>query len=292
MSEPTQHFFESQRLRLSYWEWGEPSDPPLLLHHGGRDHARSWDRIAEGLAGDYHVLALDLRGHGDSQPEIGGEYSIRQNVADLVAFAELAGPPVYLLGHSYGGRIGYLAAGAFPELFRAIVSIEGHLTVSTGDPEPLTPASLREEIEERRALEGRRPRVYADLEEAAARMQENNNRLSREQALELAGYAANAVDGGYAWKFDNWSRPGLRRDDVSRAESLRLAAAIACPLLLIVGEDSGGPRNMQDEIRHFRNGRAILVPDTAHWVHHDQPETVIREARAWFEAASKDGAQQ
>ena len=235
------------------------------------------------------MLALDLRGHGDSQPEVGGEYSIRQNVIDLLALAELAGPPVCLLGHSYGGRIGYLAAGAFPERFRAIVSIEGPLEPSHGDPEPFAPEVLRSLVESRTALAGRRPRTYADLEDAAGRMRENNPRLSPQHALDLAGHAARPVEGGYEWKFDNWARPGVRRDDVSTEEMRRFAAAIACPLLLIVGEDSGGRRRMQDQISLFPNGRAVLVPDAAHWVHHDQPATVIREARAWFEAANDGG---
>ncbi len=289
MSEPRQHFFESQRLRLCYWEWGDPANPPLLLHHGGRDTARSWDRIAVGFEDAYRVLALDLRGHGDSQPEVGGEYSIRQNVIDLLALADLAGPPVFLLGHSYGGRIGYLAAGAFPERFRAIVSIEGPLEPSHGDPKPFTPELLRSMVETRQALVGRRPRTYADLEEAATRMRENNPRLSAEHALDLAGHAAVAADGGYQWKFDNWARPGVRRDDVSAEEMKRFTAAISCPLLLIVGEDSGGRRRMQDQISLFPNGRSVLVPDAAHWVHHDQPATVIREARAWFEEAAAAG---
>ena len=289
MSEPRQHFFESQRLRLSYWEWGDPANPPLLLHHGGRDTARSWDRIAAGFEDAYRVLALDLRGHGDSQPEVGGEYSIRQNVVDLLALAELAGPPVFLLGHSYGGRIGYLAAGAFPERFRAIVSIEGPLEPSHGDPKAFAPELLRSIVESRTALVGRRPRSYVDLEEAAGRMRENNPRLSPEHALDLASHAAQRVDGGYQWKFDNWARPGVRRDDVSAEEMKRFTAAISCPLLLIVGEDSGGRRRMQDQISLFPNGRSILVPDAAHWVHHDQPRTVIREARAWFEEAAAAG---
>ena len=289
MSEPRQHFFESQRLRLSYWEWGDPANPPLILHHGGRDHARSWDRIAEGFEDDYRVLALDLRGHGDSQREIGGEYSIRQNVVDLLALTGLAGPPVFLLGHSYGGRIGYLAAGAFPERFRAIVSIEGPLEPSHGDPKAFTPELLRSVVEDRHSLEGRRPRSYADLEEAAGRMRETNPRLSAEHALDLASHAAARVEGGYEWKFDNWARPGVRRDDVSAAEMKHFTAAIDCPLLLIVGEDSGGRRRMQDRVDQFPNARAVLVPDAAHWVHHDQPATVIREARAWFGSAAGAG---
>ena len=47
MAEPRQHFIESQRARLAYWAWGDKSAPPLLLQHGGLDHSRLWDRIAE-----------------------------------------------------------------------------------------------------------------------------------------------------------------------------------------------------------------------------------------------------
>ena len=59
-----QDTFSSQRLTLSYVEWGEPSAPPLVLVHGGRDQKRSWDRVAARLAETYRVIAFDLRGHG------------------------------------------------------------------------------------------------------------------------------------------------------------------------------------------------------------------------------------
>ena len=67
MADPWQHFYQSDRLRLSYWVWGDPEAPPLLLVHGNRDHARSWDRIAEAFSDRYRVVACDLRGHGDSE---------------------------------------------------------------------------------------------------------------------------------------------------------------------------------------------------------------------------------
>ena len=285
MTGPEQHFYESQRLRLSYWVWGRPSNPPLLLQHGGRDHARSWDRIAEALADDYYVVAPDLRGHGDSQWETGGEYSIRQNVVDYLGIVERLDGPVNVLAHSYGGLITYLAAGAYPERFRAIVSIEGRLYGAGEAPRPLTPERMRRRVERRRDLEGRTPRTYSDLDEAARRMQETNRRLSPEVALHLAEHGTWPVDGGYEWKFDNWGRPGVRRSDITFVEGRAFVEAIECPVLLIVGEQSGGLRNMQDQIRHFRRGRAILVPEAEHWVHHDQPELVIREARALFAEA-------
>lgn len=284
---PQQHFFTSQRLKLSYWAWGDPANQPVVMQHGGRDHARSWDHIAEALADEYYVTALDLRGHGDSQWEIGGEYSTQQAVIDFLTLVELLGRPVNVIAHSYGGLIANLAAGAYPELFRSILSIEGSISGLRVEPEPLGPQSLRKQIEARRALETRTPRSYATLDDAATRMSEMNDRLSPELALHLATHGAREADGGYQWKFDNWGRPGVRRDDITPTEGRAFANAIECPVLLIVGDQSGGKRNMQDEIKHFANGRSLIVDDAAHWVHHDQPQTVIDEARSFFAAASE-----
>src|SRR3546814_2515031 len=68
-SGPISNSFISQRLKLHYVDWGNESAPPLLLVHGGRDHCRSWDWVAERLADRYHIIAPDLRGHGDSRSE-------------------------------------------------------------------------------------------------------------------------------------------------------------------------------------------------------------------------------
>ena len=282
---PQQRFFTSQRLKLSYWAWGDPARQPVVMQHGGRDHARSWDRIAEGLADEYYVVALDLRGHGDSQWETGGEYSTQQGVIDFLTLVELLGRPVNVIAHSYGGLITNLAAGSYPRLFRSIVSIEGSISGRREELAPLAPQSLRKHIEVRRALDGRTPRRYASIADAATRMSEMNTRLSPEMALHLATHGVSEVDGGYEWKFDNWGRPGVRRDDITPSEGQAFARAIECPVLLIVGDQSGGKRNMQDEIKHFADGRSMLVADAAHWVHHDQPQTVIDEARNFFAAA-------
>jgi pimeloyl-ACP methyl ester carboxylesterase len=64
---PASHTYFSQRLRLHYVDWGNPGKPPLLLVHGGRDHCRNWDWTAAAFRDDWHVIAPDLRGHGDSQ---------------------------------------------------------------------------------------------------------------------------------------------------------------------------------------------------------------------------------
>jgi len=63
---PASHSYFSQRLRLQYADWGNGDKPPLILLHGGKDHCRNWDWTAQELRKDWHIIAPDLRGHGDS----------------------------------------------------------------------------------------------------------------------------------------------------------------------------------------------------------------------------------
>src|SRR6202047_5197391 len=133
-SGPTSRIYFSQRLRLHYVDWGNPGAPPLLLVHGGRDHCRNWDWVAAALRRDWHVLAPDLRGHGDSPWSPDGNYSTAAYVYDLAQLIhqqELA--PVTIVAHSLGGMItlryaGMITlryAGIYPDHVRRLISIEG-----------------------------------------------------------------------------------------------------------------------------------------------------------------------
>ncbi len=125
-SGPTSRIYFSQRLRLHYVDWGNPTAPPLLLVHGGRDHCRNWDWVAAALRRDWHVLAPDLRGHGDSQWSPDGNYSTSAYIYDLdqlIHQQELA--PVTIVAHSLGGNIAIRYTGVFPEKVRKLVAIEG-----------------------------------------------------------------------------------------------------------------------------------------------------------------------
>ena len=126
MQGPTSHLYFSQRLRLHYVDWGNESAPALLLIHGGRDHCRNWDWVAEKLRGRYHVIAPDLRGHGDSDWANGGGYgeiNYVYDIAQLVQQKRMA--PVTIIAHSLGGSIALLYSGLFPETVKKVVAIEG-----------------------------------------------------------------------------------------------------------------------------------------------------------------------
>ena len=83
MSLPESRFHTSQGLRLHYADWGNETAPPLILIHGGRDHCRSWDAMARALQPHFHVVAPDLRGHGESDWMTGGSYALIEHVYDL-----------------------------------------------------------------------------------------------------------------------------------------------------------------------------------------------------------------
>ena len=123
---PTSQTFISQRLRLNYVDWGNRDAPPLVLVHGGRDHARSWDWVAEDLCRDWHVTAFDHRGHGDSDWVSDGNYMANDMVYDLAQFIhQLDRGPVTIVSHSMGGNVALRYAGTFPDMVRKIVAIEG-----------------------------------------------------------------------------------------------------------------------------------------------------------------------
>jgi pimeloyl-ACP methyl ester carboxylesterase len=285
---PTSHSFISQQLRLHYVDWGGDG-PPLILVHGGRDHCRSWDWVAEALKNDWRVIAPDLRGHGDSAHAAGGGYGMAAYVYDLAQLIhQLRQGPVTLVAHSLGGNIALRYTGLYPEAVSKLVAIEG----LGPSPRMLAerakqPAAerLRSWIEEQRKLAGRLPRRYASIEDAFARMQEENPRLTPEQArrLTIHGVSQNE-DGTYSWKFDNYIRafpPG----DITNEELQQLWERITCPTLLVYGRESWAS-NPQDDgrIAHFRNARVLSVEGAGHWVHHDRLELFLAELKAFLAA--------
>jgi pimeloyl-ACP methyl ester carboxylesterase len=286
-SGPTSRTYLSQRLRLHYVDWGNPGAPPLLLVHGGEDHCRSWDWVAEDLRRDWHVLAPDLRGHGDSAWSSNGSYTLPGYVYDLAQLIHqqrLA--PVTIIGHSLGGIIALRYAGIYPENVRQVVAIEGL------GPSPKILAErlktsiaerMRTWIEERRGLAGRLPRRYATIEDAFKRMQEANKHLSPAQALHLTQHGVNQnEDGTYSWKFDNYVRVWPPYD-MTVEDIEQLWSRITCPTLLVYGKESWASNPAEDgRVRHFRNAEVVVFEKAGHWVHHDRLDDFLQRVRAFL----------
>ena len=279
--EPISQFYYSHRLKLHFWDWGNKGKPNLILVHGGMDHARSWDRVAEAFRDDFRVLAPDLRGHGDSNWAPGAIYSVAEYVLDLSALADIVGGfPLYLIGHSLGAAVVLQYAGIYADRVRKLIAIEG--VAPPPSIMPIRPAHerLRTWIEAMRDFENRLPRKYPSLEAAYERMHKANSYLSHETARHLTLLGSNwSADGTLTWKFDNFVR-AISPYDFDRKETREIWSQIQCPVLLIHGADSwtGDPRK-EGRIPAIPRHRLINVAKAGHWVHHDQPDIVIKAAR-------------
>lgn len=278
--EPVQKFFTSQRLRISYWDWGNEDAPPLVLVHGGKDHARSWDLVAERLRDDYHVVAPDLRGHGDSEWSPGGNYGLPDNALDIVRMIETVGSPARVLAHSYGGSVCLLAAGSFPEHFASMVVIEGTHSLNPRDNKPMGPAWVREWGENLRKFEGSTPRVYPDLAAAEQRVREANPRLPESFTPHLTAHASRPVEGGYVWKYDWWVN-GRTSMEIRREELPRFWEAIECPVLLLFARETRVAQRT-DAGDFIRGSRTQYIEDAGHWLHHDQLDATLDAVRPFF----------
>ena len=267
---PTSHSYFSQRLRLHYLDWGNEESPDLLLVHGVHDHCHSWDWLAQPLRDRFHVVAPDLRGHGDSEWTRGSPYSYLeyvQDIAQLVRQQRLE--PVTVVAHSLGGTIASIFAGTFPEAVSRLVIIEGVglYPMDGGVPG----ARLRQWIDANYALAARVPRHYSTLEDAYHRMQEMNPHLSPDQARHLTIHGSNQnEDGTYTWKFDNYTRTP-RPYDIPNDDLVALWQRIDCPVL-IVNSRQGYPHRIghDNTLRYFKDVTLREIDDAGHWTHHDQ----------------------
>jgi pimeloyl-ACP methyl ester carboxylesterase len=272
---PVSRSYISQRLRLNYVDWGNENAPPMILLHGGRDHCRNWDWVAQRLCQDWHIIAPDLRGHGDSQWADAGGYGVDGFVYDLAQLIHQQGlAPVTIIAHSLGGNIALRYTGVFPDTVRRLVAIEG-LGPSPAMEAELAKKTIAERmqgwVESQRELAGRMPRRYKALEEAYARMREENKHLSAEQALHLTRHGVRQnEDGTYSWKFDNYIR-AWPPYEMTRDEIRFLYGRIACPTLLVYGSESWASNPAEDgRAALFSNARVALIQGAGHWVHHDR----------------------
>lgn len=281
---PTSHYYYSQRLKLHYVDWGNTAKPPMLLIHGGRDHARNWDWIAQELRGDYHIIAPDLRGHGDSEWARGGQYALIDYVLDIAQLLDqLQLFPIVIVGHSLGGAVACQYSGIYPERVKQLIALEG-----LGPPSDLLrrgPAyeRMRKWIGQMQAFAGRHPRRYPDLEDAVQRMQEANKHLSAEQArhLTIHGLYRNE-DGTYSWKFDNYVRSNSPYE-FNMEDARSIWGRITCPTLLLRGTESWmGDPEQDGRASAFQNARCVNIQNAGHWMHHDQFDTFLRIVREFL----------
>ncbi len=292
MREFRERFYRSGPLRIHFRDWGDPENPPLILLHGLRDHSHSFDDLARGLARDYRVYAVDLRGHGDS--ETTPYYAFGHFVGDLrnlVRALRLEKPIV--VGHSFGGEVVGQWAGTFPDVPRAVVILEG-----LGPP----PHPLERRLERHRvswkAVDRAQAGVQglADLEAAYRRLREKNPRLTEAKARELTELGTRArEDGTLEWKFDPMLATLTVSGGFDVAYMCLLWAQINAPTLVVNGAESGefwsnepggrylSPEELERRVGSFKKARYVEIEGAGHMLHFDRPDELLTEVRNFLQ---------
>jgi pimeloyl-ACP methyl ester carboxylesterase len=295
-----ERFVESLGLRLHVVEWGDAEAPPVLLTHGFYDHARSFDAFAPLLARRYRVIALDSRGHGDSDwPDA---YTWLADVLDVVNVLRGLGRPAHLVGHSRGGGLATDAALLFPEGVRRLVNMDGFGPPPEGfQAEGMrrytgtVPELLAAFLDWRRTNVARRSfRPSPSLDELAARRRQQNPRLSQEWLRYFAAHGARRIDGpalqeapgaarsegearaessGWVWKVDPYAARGF---GPWRPEWIAPAwRGLAMPMLAIWGDQPdtwGLPDSWRSErLAHVPVLETAVIAGAGHFMHIEKP---------------------
>jgi len=265
--------FAADGIRLAAEAWGDPANPPVVLLHGGGQTRHSWQGTARALAQrGWYVLAVDQRGHGQSDWAHDGHYSFDDYVQDFRGVvATLASPPV-LVGASLGGLVGLLSEGERNgEFLRALVLVD------------IVPRIERRGEGQVRNFMAGNPRGFASLEEAADAVA--SYLPHRPRPDDVSGLERNLRlrDGRYYWHWDTRMMQSFAKGASVRERLEAAACALTLPTLLIRGQisDVVSPEGAREFLAAVPHAQFVEVPGAGHMVAGDSND-VFTEAVLGF----------
>ena len=259
---PTDGYVDVDGLRLHYVDWGNSEARPMVLLHGLQDCARSWDFFARELRTDYHIVALDSRGHGDSDWASSDRYRFRDYIADLeglIDYLELK--EVILVGHSAGGRYAFVYAAENRSRVDTLVVVDI-------DPDAVNPTSqgmfdrYNTETDE-----------WPDLEAVVERIRSRQPLSTAEMLRHQASVMTRELPGGRrAWKRDRALLAAYERPDLWAEWQQG-----SCPTLIVRGRQS---ELLTHEVavrmrEAIPTARLAELEGGGHWFYQESP--------SWFE---------
>lgn len=227
---PQERFVTVNGLRLHFLDWGSEGRQPLILLHGIGRVARTFDHLAAHFNKNYHVIAVDMRGHGDSGWSAEGAYLVEDYVKDIEGLAAQLGlRNIVIWGNSTGGRVAQVFAGMHPELVAGVIS---------EDVGPERPREIADSGTNRMRQEDERG--WASEEELLAQLKASNSRTNPDVLAAYVKYGSKRrPDGRVIWKRD----PNIAKGFVP-TELWRFVRQIKSPIIYVLG------------------GRSTIVPST------------------------------
>jgi esterase len=255
---PADKFVTSNGLRIHYVDWGNPGAPPLILIHGLDRVARTFDHVATHFTSRFHVIAIDMRGHGDSSWDPAGRYLVEDHVGDLEALVRQLGlRNITLWGNSTGGRVVQVFAGMHPELVSRVIS---------EDVGPERPRQISDSYSKRVAQE---EAGWASEEELLAQLRKSSSGTSDAVLVPYVRYGTKRrADGRIVWKRDPKLVNGFVPTDL-----WRFVREIKAPALYVIGGRSTiVPQATQDELKKvLPQVQIVTMPGLGHYPSDEKP---------------------
>jgi len=274
---PIRQILSTPEIELSYLEW-QPGKEPVLLLHGLADHALVWSSLGNYLADEYHVVAPDMRGHGESsKPE--KDYSFKSAIADLeVLMDNLGWSNAHIIGHSWTGKLAAIWARQNPKRFRSMVLIDPIFIWKFPSLIKLTFPFLYQVLP---FLKGMGP--FASYEQAVAQAQLLNQYqgwTDLQQEIFRASLEQKP-DGSWVSKFTIAARDGIF-DEVMREPGF--VTLVDIPTLFVQPE-KGVNRfdwQLQPYKKYLNNLQICQVPGN-HWAFLGEPEKFNQTVKEFFQ---------
>ena len=273
-SAPADRHVTVNGLDIHYLEWGTANAPALLLLHGIARVAHTFDHVAPHFASRYRVIAVDMRGHGDSGWDSNGAYLVEDYARDIEALVEQLGlRDIVVWGSSTGGRVAQVLAGSHPERVAAAI---------VEDVGPERPPA----ISGRRANRmGKEESGWSSVNELIAQLKTDYPRTSEAILRNLAEHGSKGrADGRIVWKRD----PAILKGFVP-TEIWRFVRGIKAPIAYILGGASTiVPPETQEELkRTLPQVEIVTMPGLGHYPSDERPEDFLAIVDRFLAAAGR-----
>ncbi len=267
-------------LRFHYRDWGDPTDPPVVLLHAYTQHARSWDTAARALAERFRVLALDQRGFGES--DWAADYHELRLVADLAGFIETLGlASVSLVGFSIGGSAAISYAQLYPDRVERLVAFECFT-----DPDVSREAPHRHALLAHLNLLRSLPETFETPEDAVAAFRPLAPHAVEDELRHwMLGGLKQEPDGTWIWRYDPILRtPASTPGRLNAAPDVlaKRVSGVACPALLLAGAESWMVEPTRRMVTRNPRARMVTVPQAGHWIPLDNPSGFLEAVRGFL----------
>jgi pimeloyl-ACP methyl ester carboxylesterase len=257
--QPTAKFLTVNGLRLRYLEWGRPGALPVICVHGYTSSAEAFNAVARRLEDRAHLIAMDVRGHGESAWSPDGAYQYADQMSDLAALVDQLGVDRFvLIGTSMGGVIAMVYAAQHAARLRGLVLNDIGPEVEAGSSR-IT------------GLVRSRPSDFASLDEAMEYRRETSPiaaaRPIEDQEETARGVLRERPDGRWAWKMDPaYIEQRITRGAPARPPLWPALETLPCPTLVVWGTDSDVLSEAQARrmVETLSKGKLVAVPGVGH----------------------------